>query len=138
MKKTIALAAALIMAAAVMVPGCGSSEEHTLGMIVSDEKSATMEFDKAAEDDYVTGGPIAVEEGEVVEFTSELNEDGQVRISMYAVSEEQSMDELPDTDAASCEMMISGNAVQSCTVDPGKYDLKKDGKAWLRSRLFTC
>ena len=124
MKKAIAFAAAAIMTAAVLVSGCAGSGKSSITMDFSDEKAGIIEFNKAAADDFVMGGMIVADEGEAFEFASDLNDDGQVLISMYAVPENQSMEELPETGDSKYEMMIRGKAVQSCTVEPGEYNLK--------------
>ena len=63
-------------------------------------------------------------EGEGIEVVSDLNDGGKALISFIAVEENQSMDELPDTDSSKYEMMISGSAAQGATLEPGEYDLK--------------
>ena len=122
-KKTIAFAAAAVLALSMIATGCGKIEESSITMDMSDEKAATIEFSNAKEDDFVQGGYLHVEEGEGIEVTSTLNEDGKILIGFIAVDGDQSMDELPDMDS-SYEMTISGEATQGGTFDSGDYDLK--------------
>ena len=46
-KKTIALAAAAVMALSMIATGCGKVEESSITMDMSDEKVATIEFSNA-------------------------------------------------------------------------------------------
>lgn len=123
-KKKILFAAAALMALAVIVSGCGMTGKSSIVMDTSDEKTATIEFNNAKEDEFVQGGYLSVAEGEGIEVVSDLNDDGKVLIGFIAVPEDQNTDELPDMDSTKYEMMISGNAVQGATFDPGDYDLK--------------
>ena len=93
-------------------------------MDTSNEKAAVIELSNAKEDEFVQGGYISVADGEGIEVVSDLNDGGKVLISFIAVEENQSMDELPDTDSSKYEMMISGSAAQGATLEPGEYDLK--------------
>ena len=122
-KKTIALAAAAVLALSMIATGCGKVEESSITMDMSDEKVATIEFSNAGEDEFVQGGYLRVEEGEGIEVTSELNDGGKVLIGFIATDGDQSMDELPDMDTTS-EMTISGTATQGATFESGDYDLK--------------
>jgi len=122
-KKTIAFAAAAVLALSMIATGCGKVEESSITMDMSDEKVATIEFSNANEEEFVQGGYLRVEEGEGIEVTSELNDGGKVLIGFIATDEDQSMDELPDMDSTS-EMTISGTATQGATFESGDYDLK--------------
>ena len=122
-KKTIALAAAAVLALSMIATGCGKVEESSITMDMSDEKVATIEFSNAGEDEFVQGGYLHVEEGEGIEVTSELNDGGKVLIGFIATDGDQSMDELPDMDST-YEMTISGKAVQGGTFESGDYNLK--------------
>ena len=122
-KKTIAFAAAAVLALSMIATGCGKVEESSITMDMSDEKAAIIEFSNAKEEEYVQGGYLHVEEGEGIEVTSNLNEGGKVLIGFIGADGEQSKDELPDMDS-SYEMMISGVATQGATFDSGDYDLK--------------
>ena len=130
-KKAIAVAAATVMALSTIVTGCGSFNKYSIVMDIPDEKTATLEFNNAAVDDFVQSGYISVEEGEGIEVVSDLNDSGKVLIGFIAVPEEQSIDELPDLTNVKYEMMISGVATQGGTFEPGEYDLKvtAQGKA---------
>ena len=123
-KKAIAVAAAAVMALSTIVTGCGSFNKYSIVMDIPDEKTATLEFNNAAVDDFVQSGYISVEEGEGIEVVSDLNDSGKVLIGFIAVPEEQSIDELPDLTNVKYEMMISGVATQGGTFEPGEYDLK--------------
>ena len=57
-------------------------------------------------------------------LVSDLNDSGKVLIGFIAVPEDQNIDELPDMDSTKYKMMISGDATQGATFDPGDYDLK--------------
>ena len=122
-KKTIAFAAAAVLALSMIATGCGKVEESSITMDMSDEKVATIEFSNAKEEEFVQGGYLRVEEGEGIEVTSELNDGGKVLIGFIATDGDQSMDELPDMDST-YEMTISGKAVQGGTFESGDYDLK--------------
>ena len=121
-KKAILFTAATVMALAMIVSGC-SAQKSTIIMDIPDEKTATLEFNKADEGDFVQSGYISVAEGEGIEVVSDLNEGGRILIGFIAVPENQSADELPDMDTK-YEMMISGVATQGGTFEPGEYDLK--------------
>lgn len=121
-KKTILFAVAAVMALAMIVSGC-SAQKSAIVMEIPDEKTATLEFNKADEGDFVQSGYISVAEGEGIEVVSDLNEGGRILIGFIAVPENQSADELPDMDTK-YEMMISGVATQGGTFEPGEYDLK--------------
>ena len=123
-KKTIAVASAAVMALSTIVTGCGSFNKYSIVMDIPDEKTATLEFNNAAVDDFVQSGYISVEEGEGIEVVSDLNDSGKVLIGFIAVPEEQSIDELPDLTNVKYEMMISGVATQGGSFEPGEYDLK--------------
>jgi len=130
-KKTIAFAAAAVMALSMIATGCGSFGKSSIVMDIPDEKTATLEFNRADEGDFVQAGYISVEEGEGIDVVSNLNDGGKVLISFIAVPKEQSIDELPDMSNIKYEMMISGVATQGGTFEPGEYDLKitAQGKA---------
>lgn len=122
-KKTIAFAAAAVLALSMIATGCGKVEESSITMDMSDEKAAIIEFSNAKEEEYVQGGYLHVEEGEGIEVTSNFNEGGKVLIDFIAAEGDQSKDVLPDMNS-SYEMMISGVAIQGATFDSGDYDLK--------------
>ena len=122
--KTRVVAAAAVMALAMIAAGCGKAEKSSITMDLSDDKKAVVEFNNAKADEFVMGGYIRVEEGEGIEVVSDLNDGGKVLIGFIAVPDDQSADELPDTETAKYEMMISGAATQGCTAEPGDYDLK--------------
>ena len=122
--KTRVVAAAAVMALAMIAAGCGKAEKSSITMDLSDDKKAVVEFSNAKVDEFVMGGYIRVEEGEGIEVVSDLNDGGKVLIGFIAVPDDQSADELPDTETAKYEMMISGAATQGCTAEPGDYDLK--------------
>ena len=87
-KKTIAFAAAAVLALSMIATGCGKVEESSITMDMSDEKVATIEFSNAGEDEFVQGGYLRVEEGEGIEVTSELNDGGKVLIGFIATDGE--------------------------------------------------
>lgn len=123
-KKTRVFAAAAVMALAMIAAGCGKVQESSITMDTSNEKMAVIEFKNAKADDFVMGGYLSVEEGEGIEVVSDLNDGGKVLIGFIAVPDDQSIDELPDTDTTKYEMMISGAATQGGTFESGDYDLK--------------
>ena len=123
LKKTAVFVAAII-AVMMLAVGCGNASKSSITMDLSNEKMAVIEFSNAKEDEFVQGGYITVAEGEGIEVVSDLNDGGKVLIGFIAVEEEQSIDELPDTDSTKYEMMISGSATQGGTFEPGEYDLK--------------
>ncbi len=122
-KRTTVFVAA-VMAVMMLAAGCGKAEKSSITMDTSNEKAAVIELSNAKEDEFVQGGYISVADGEGIEVVSDLNDGGKVLISFIAVEENQSMDELPDTDSSKYEMMISGSAAQGATLEPGEYDLK--------------
>ena len=63
-KKTIAFAAAAVLALSMIATGCGKVEESSITMDMSNEKMATIELSNAGEDEFVQGGYLHVEEGE--------------------------------------------------------------------------
>lgn len=123
-KKTIAFAAATVIALSMIATGCGKIGESSITMDMSDEKMATVKFSNAKEEEFVLGGYLSVAEGEGIEVVSDLNEGGKVLLGFIAVDEDQSIDELPDVSSSQYEMTISGAATQGGTFDPGDYDLK--------------
>ena len=62
-KKAILFTAATVMALAMIVSGC-SAQKSTIIMDIPDEKTATLEFNKADEGDFVQSGYISVAEDE--------------------------------------------------------------------------
>ena len=133
-KKTILFALAVVMALAMIISGCGMSGKSSIVMDTSDEKMAVIEFNNAKEDEFVQGGYLSVAEGEGIEVVSDLNDSGKVLIGFIAVPEDQNIDELPDMDSTKYEMMISGNATQGATFDPGAGRLADIG--WFLSGFW--
>ena len=86
-KKTIAFAAAAVLALSMIATGCGKVEESSITMDMSDEKVATIEFSNANEEEFVQGGYLRVEEGEGIEVTSELNDDGEIEVKWEYTSD---------------------------------------------------
>ena len=86
--------AALLILSALMLTGCGKSE---FGMIENTEKRMVIDAKNAQKDAFFSVGSLEVEEGEKIEISSDLKK-GSVRVEIIGMSEEQSIDKLPEMD----------------------------------------
>lgn len=137
MKKVLVVALAAIMAlSALMLASCGKSE---FTMSENTEKSMTIDAKNAAKDDFFQAGSLVVAEGEQITIESGL-EKGEIKVEMIREADEQSMDELPDTDAEPALTAKVGKGEKiSGEVIPGDYILKATvlGKATGTVHIFT-
>ena len=120
-RKMIVFVAFLVVAIMVM-SACGTSE---FSVDCSDEKAAHVNADNAQKDAWVVTGSLSVEEGEQLVLTSNL-EKGEVKIELFGVSEEQSIDELPETPEGEPVVMFMAKGTDSMSggVAAGSYLIK--------------
>ncbi len=118
--KSFAWIIALLLAA-LMLAGCGQS---VFAVTENTEKRMTITAEGPDKGDFFVVGSLAVDDGEQIVITSGLKK-GSVRVEIIGTPEEQSMDQLPDTDgtAVITANLGSGDAV-SGTVPAGSYLLR--------------
>ncbi len=121
-KTTLHLAAAMIlMLLMLMFTACGKSE---FGVTENTGKHMTVTARNAAKDGIIMVGSLEAEEGEQIEISSDLSK-GSIRIEIIGVSEEQSMDQLPDIDGEPViTAEVKGTDAAAGTVPAGSYMLK--------------
>ena len=90
MRRTAVLMALLLLALALTA--CGKS---VFGMTENTEKRMTITAENADKDAFFMIGTLVVDNGEQIDITSNLS-DGEVRVEIVAIPEEQSIDKLPD------------------------------------------
>ncbi|MBR2595766.1 MAG: hypothetical protein IKE06_05530 [Solobacterium sp.] len=123
MKKNMIKVMAAAMLAAVALAGCTKSE---LVCDAADSKDIVITANRAAKDAFVLSGSLEVAEGETIRIKPELSR-GAVMIELIAEPEEQSMEELPDTEAAASAVFeVSGTG--EVTTDPADMS----GSYWVR------
>ena len=141
MKKRIALFIALatiLMAALLMVSGCGSGNEgngdekqYTLTFdIAEDGKSASIIATDADEGDFAMGGMLIIGENEKVVSRPALNE-GTVTIELIAsedlgLEEDADVEDIENAGQAPASYTITAEEVNTVEVTPtpGEYYLK--------------
>ncbi|MBR2830230.1 MAG: hypothetical protein IKE68_06755 [Solobacterium sp.] len=105
MKKNMIKVMAAVMLAAVTLAGCTKSE---LVCDAADNKDIVITANRAAKDAFVLSGSLEVAEGETIRIKPELSK-GTILIELILEEEEQSMEELPDFDAAATAVFeVSG------------------------------
>ncbi len=107
--------------AALMLAGCGQS---VFAVTENTEKRMTITAEGPDKGDFFVVGSLAVDDGEQIVITSGLKK-GSVRVEIIGTPEEQSMDQVPDTDgtAVITANLGSGDAA-SGTVPAGSYLLR--------------
>lgn len=119
-KKYLIIAAVLI---AVLMTGLSACNKVNLSSEIKDEKHMEIVANGAAKDDYtMTGGLVVQDEQIVLDYALEK---GKLELAFIKEADEQSVDELPDTDAEP-ELVteVSGTAGGSCVVPNGSYMVK--------------
>ena len=115
MKKNMIKVMAAAMLAAVALAGCTKSE---LVCDAADSKDVVITANRAAKDDFFMVGTLEVDEGETIRIKPELSK-GTILIELILEEEEQSMEELPDFDAAAAAVFeVSGTG--EVTTDPAE------------------
>lgn len=111
-----------ILLVMLTMTACGGS---AFSIDCSDEKAAHVNAENAAKDEWVVTGSLSVEDGEEVVLKSNL-EKGEIRIELYATSEEQSIDELPEDPSGEPAVVFaaSGTDSMSATMAKGSYMIK--------------
>lgn len=116
--KRISLFTAVAVLALLLLTACGKSE---FGLTESTEKRMTITAEHAAKDAFFMAGSLEVADGEQVVITSGLTK-GTVRVELVRQPDEQSIEELPDTDGeAAVTFEVSGTDTVSETVPAGSY-----------------
>ena len=119
MKKAIAFILAILML--LTLTACGKSE---FGTSDNTWKQMTITAEKAAKDAFFMTGSLEVAEGEQIVITSDLAK-GSIRVEIVEVSEEQSIDKLPDLDGeAILTAELDSTEGASGTVPAGWYMVK--------------
>ena len=119
MRRTAVLMALLLLA--LVLTACGKS---VFGMTENTEKRMTITAENANKDAFFMVGTLVVDDGEMIDITSNLSE-GEVRVEIVASPEEQAADKLPDL---SDEPIITANLQRtdgaSGTVPAGDYSVR--------------
>ena len=119
MRKAIALLLAILLLSALTA--CGRSE---FGPSENTGKKMTITAENAARDAFFMSGSLEVAEGEQIVITSDLAK-GSIRVEIVEVSEEQSIDKLPDLDGeAILTAELDSTEGASGTVPAGWYMVK--------------
>ena len=117
MKNTIIVVIILVLSV-MMFTACGKSE---FGVTENTGKLMTITANKADKDAFFMVGSLDVADGEMIEITPDLSE-GLVKVEVVAAPEEQTADELPETDGeAVLSSNFSNNGSISGTVPEGSY-----------------
>ena len=116
-KNTIIVVIILVLSV-MMFTACGKSE---FGVTENTGKLMTITANKADKDAFFMVGSLDVADGEMIEITPDLSE-GLVKVEVVAAPEEQTADELPETDGeAFLSSNFSNNGSISGTVPEGSY-----------------
>lgn len=119
MRRTAVLMALLLLALALTA--CGKS---VFGMTENTEKRMTITAENADKDAFFMIGTLVVDNGEQIDITSNLS-DGEVRVEIVAIPEEQSIDKLPDlSDEPIITAIVHRTDGASGTVPAGDYSVK--------------
>ena len=106
---------------ALTLTACGRSE---FGLTENTEKRMLITAENADKDAFFMTGTLEVDDSEQIVISSDLKK-GKVRVEIVRMSEEQSIDKLPETDK---EATIAANLVNtdsaSGTVAAGSYMLR--------------
>ena len=107
--------------AMITLTACGG----TFSIDCSNEKNVHVEAKNASKDGMAMSGYLAVEEGETITFTANM-EQGEIVIELYEMPEDQSMDELPEEPTGDPAAMFaaSGTDSMSVTTVTGNYQIK--------------
>ena len=110
-----------VLLLALMLTGCGKSE---FGVSENTGKTITITAKNAGKDGFLTTGSLEVADGEQIEIHAELTK-GMVRIEVYGMPEEQSIDRLPEPDSeAILTADLRTTDSTSAAVPAGTYLLK--------------
>ena len=111
---------ALVLSMLVLT-ACGKSE---FGLSENTEKKMTITAENADKDALFMVGSLEVADGEQIAITSNLTK-GSVRVEIIGTPEEQSIDQIPDTNAeATLTADLKSTDSVSGTVAAGTYMLK--------------
>ena len=110
--------------AAILMTGLCACNKVTLSGEIKDEKHMEIVADNADKGDYMMSGGLEVEDGQQIVTDYDL-EKGKIEIALIREAEEQSEDELPDTDAEPEQVVeVSGTGGGSSQVPAGDYMVK--------------
>ena len=119
MRRTAVLMALLLLA--LVLTACGKS---VFAITENTEKRMTITAENANKDAFFMVGTLVVDDGEMIDITSNLSE-GEVRVEIVASPEEQAADKLPDL---SGDPIITANLQRtdgaSGTVPAGDYSVR--------------
>ena len=119
MRRTVVLMALLLLT--LMLTACGKS---VFAITENTEKRMTITAENANKDAFFMVGTLVVDDGEMIDITSNLSE-GEVRVEIVASPEEQTADKLPDL---SGDPIITANLQRtdeaSGTVPAGDYSVR--------------
>ena len=105
----------------LVLTACGKSE---FGLSENTEKKMTITAENADKDALFMVGSLEVADGEQIAITSNLTK-GSVRVEIIGTPEEQSIDQIPDTNAeATLTADLKSTDSVSGTVAAGTYMLK--------------
>lgn len=110
--------------AAILMTALCACNKVTLSGEIKDEKHMEIVADNASKGDYMMAGGLEVEDGEQIVTDYDL-EKGKIEIAFIKEAEEQSEDELPDTDGEPEQVIeVSGTGGGSSMVPEGDYMVK--------------
>ena len=113
-----------VLLAAILMTALCACNKVTLSGEIKDEKHMEIVADGAAKGDYIVSGGLVVEDGEQIVMDYAL-EKGKIELAFIKETEEQSSEELPDTDAEpELKTEVSGTAGGSGVVPSGTYMVK--------------
>ncbi|MBR2259968.1 MAG: hypothetical protein IJ899_22070 [Blautia sp.] len=123
MKRFIKAAVVFLLAVSMLtLSSCGKSE---FGVTDNTGKLMSIKAERADKGDFFMLGSLEVDDGEMIEITSNLSK-GSVKVEIIEVEEEQSIDVLPDFNNK--EAIITANTRStdkvSHTVNAGNYMLR--------------
>ena len=123
MKRFIKAAVVFLLAVSMLtLSSCGKSE---FGVTDNTGKLMSIKAERADKGDFFMLGSLEVDDGEMIEITSNLSK-GSVKVEIIEVEEEQSIDVLPDFNNK--EAIITANTRStdkvSRTVNAGNYMLR--------------
>ena len=121
MKRKITVTAVAALMLSVFLTACGGQE---FGVTENTEKKMTITAERADKGNFFMVGSLEVDEEEQIAITSNLAK-GSVRVEIVGVPEEQSIDEVPETDGeAIITADVTGTDEKTEVVSAGTYMLR--------------
>lgn len=110
-----------LVLSAITLCACGKSE---FGAEFVSEKKITISASNASGEDSVMNGTLVVADGETVELSADLTK-GSIRVEIFAVPEDQSIEEIPEFEGDPIlKADLANTDGSSATVPAGEYMVK--------------